>query len=63
MKPDANTLRQPRPVTLVRSSYQPSKADLEEPIDLQKADGSRPTMDELADAVLSPVEVRYKDRP
>ena len=55
--------RAARPVTLVRSSYQPSKADLEEPIDLRKADGSRPTMDELADAVLAPVSVTYKDRP
>lgn len=50
-------------VTLVHSDYQPSKAELEEPIDLRKADGSRPSMEELAQAVLQPVEIDWLKRP
>ena len=38
-------------------TYQPSKAELEEPIILRKPDGSRPTVDEVLDAVLAPVKV------
>lgn len=38
-------------------TYQPSKAELEEPIILRKPDGSLPTVDEVVDAVLSPVEI------
>ena len=52
-----------RRVTLVHSDYQPSKAELEEPIDLRKADGSRPSMEELAQAVLQPVEIDWIKRP
>ena len=38
-------------------SYQPSKAELEEPIILRKADGSQPTFEEVTRAVISPVRV------
>ena len=37
--------------------YQPTKAELEESIDIRKPDGTRPTVDELVDAVLAPVEI------
>ena len=46
-------------VTLVRFSYQPSKAELEEevtfPDDL--------TPDELATAVVQPVDIKWRNRP
>ena len=38
-------------------SYQPSKAELEKPVILRKPDGSRPTVDEVVEAVLRPVKV------
>ena len=38
-------------------SYQPSKAELEEPVILRKPDGSAPTVDEVVAAVLRPVNV------
>ncbi len=38
-------------------SYQPSKAELEEPIILHKPDGSAPTVDEVVSAVLRSVKV------
>lgn len=52
-----------RTVNLVRSEYQPSKAELEEPIDIRREDGTRPTPEELARAALRPVAVNWKDRP
>ena len=48
-----------RPVTLVRSSYQPSKAEQEEPIEFPE--GTTP--DDLAEAVVRPVDVTWKNRP
>ena len=54
----------PKPaVTLVRSAYQPSKAEMEKPIDVRKADGSMPTPEELAQAAFRPVNIKWKDRP
>lgn len=46
-----------RTVRVKPHSYQPSKAELEAPIDIRKPDGSSPTVDELVDAVLAPVEI------
>ena len=46
-----------RVVSVKPHSYQPSKAELEAPIDIRKPDGSRATVDELVDAVLAPVEI------
>ena len=48
-----------KPVTLVRSSYQPSKAEQEEPVEFPE--GMAP--DDLAEAVVQPVAVTWKDRP
>ena len=53
----------PRTVKLARSTYQPSKAELEELIDLRKLDGSRPTMDALAKAMVSPVKIEWTGKP
>ncbi|MDE0390395.1 MAG: hypothetical protein OXI75_16975 [Rhodospirillales bacterium] len=38
-------------------SYQPSKAELEEPVILRKPDGTAPTVDEVVSAVFRPVKV------
>ena len=47
-----------KPTVRVRPfSYQPNKAELDAPIDIRKADGTCPTPEELACAVLQPVTV------
>ncbi len=38
-------------------SYQPSKAEIEEPVILRKPDGTAPTVDEVVSAVFRPVKV------
>ena len=48
-----------RRVSLVRSSYQPSKAEQEEPIEFPE--GTTP--DDLAEALVQPVDVTWKPRP
>ena len=48
-----------RRVSLVRSSYQPSKAELEKPVEFP----DDLTPDELAEAVVQPVEIDWKVRP
>ena len=51
-----------RRVSLVRSSYQPSKKELAETEDmLDFPEGTTP--DELAEAVVQPVEIDWKNRP
>ena len=48
-----------RTVTLVRSSYQPSKAELEKPIEFP----DELTPDELAEAVVQPIDIKWRNRP
>ena len=48
-----------RRVSLVRSSYQPSKKELEKPVEFP----DDLTPDELAEAVVQPVDIDWKDRP
>lgn len=48
-----------KPITLVRSSYQPSKAEQEEPVEFPE--GTTP--DDLAEAVVRTVDLKWKDRP
>ncbi len=48
-----------REVTLAISSYQPTKAELEEPITFPEGT----TAEDLAKALMSPVEIRWKSRP
>ena len=47
----------PREIEIVNPSYQPSKEELEEDVRIDA------TFDELVDAVLLPVKIRYIDRP
>lgn len=46
-----------RTVTVKPHSYQPNKAELEEPLDLRKADGTKYTLDDAAKALMRPVNV------
>ena len=48
-----------QPVNIVRSTYQPNKAELEEPIEFPE--GTTP--DDLAKAVVAPVRIAWKSRP
>ena len=49
--------KKPRTVELVRSTYQPTKAELKEDL---RADA---TMDEIGSALVQPVNVRWIDKP
>ena len=46
-----------RRVEIVRSEYQPTKAEKEEEIDLSHLEGQ--SVDEMARAVVAPVEIKY----
>ena len=48
-----------RPVSLVRSHYQPSKKELEEPVEFP----DDLTPDELAEMVVRAVDTDWSDRP
>ena len=50
-------------VKLVRSTYQPKKAEVEEEIEIRNPDGTVPTAEEIAAAVIQPVEVEWVDSP
>lgn len=47
-----------KPEVRVKSSrYQPSKIELDEPVEIRKADGTVPTPEELARSALRPMRV------
>ena len=50
-------------VELVDSAYQPTMAEKREEFALRKRDGSRPSTEEVAQAVLRPVNIRWIKRP
>ena len=50
-----------RKVEIVRTTYQPTKAEKEEEIDLSHLEGMTP--DEMADAVVQDIEIKYISRP
>ena len=47
----------PKTVELVKSSYQPTKAEKEEEIQINA------TLDELVEAAVQPVNIRWIDKP
>ena len=53
----SNDKLKPKTVELVKSSYQPTKAEKEEEFRVEAS------MEEIADAVLSPVDIRWIDKP
>ena len=57
--------KKPKTVELVKSTYQPTKRELEEGMtaDLKKKDGSTPSMEEIASALLDTVNVRLIPNP
>ena len=52
-----------RKIEIVSQDYQPTKAEAEEVIVLRKNNGSAPTAQDLARAVVQPVEVTYLEKP
>lgn len=50
-------LDRPRAVRVKPHAYQPSKAELEKPFVIRKADGTMPTPEELARVALGQVKV------
>ena len=53
--------KKPRRVEIVRTTYQPTKAEKEEEIDLSHLEGMTP--EEMADAVVQDVDVALISRP
>ena len=54
----------PRTVELVKSSYQPTKAELEEEISLDiPGDSVLERMEHLAKAMMQPVNIRWISKP
>ena len=51
------TPKKPRTVEIVRSDYQPSKAELEEDMNIDAS------LEELVQAVAEPVTIKYIPRP
>ena len=52
-----------KPIKLTHQTYQPTKAETEEVIVLRKKNGSAPTAQDLARAVVQPVKVTYSEKP
>ena len=52
-----------RRIEVVSQAYQPNKAEAEEVIVLRNKSGSAPTAQDLARAVVHPVEVTYLEKP
>lgn len=55
------TDKKPRRVEIVRTTYQPTKAEKEEEIDLSHLEGMTP--EEMADAVVKDIDLTYISRP
>ena len=55
--------RKPKTVELVRSGYQPTKAEMEEEFTLRTPDGSPPSVEDIAQAVFKKPNPRWVDKP
>ncbi len=53
--------KKPREVELVKSTYQPTKAEMEEEMDLSHLEGQTP--EEMAKAIVQPVEIKHVPKP
>ena len=56
-------MKKTKTVELVKSTYQPTKSEMEEEFTLRKPDGSGPSVEDIAQAVLQPVKPRWIDKP
>ena len=54
---------QPKTVELVKSGYQPTKAEMEEEFTLKKPDGSHPSVEEVAKAMFQKPNPRWVNKP
>ena len=63
MKKKRGNTEEPRIVELVKTDYQPKKAEIEEEFTLRKRDGSRASVEDLSRAVLRPIKARWIDKP
>ena len=57
MPKSTNSQKKPKTVELVHKSYQPTKAEKEEPFKIKAP------VEQLADALLRPVKPRWIDKP
>ena len=57
--------KQPKPKTveLVKSTYQPTKAEMEEEFALRKTDGSPPSVEDIAQSVFQKPNPRWVSKP
>lgn len=55
-------MKKPKTFELVRSGYQPTKAEMEEEFKLRKPDGSQPPVEDIAKAVFQKPNPRWVDR-
>ena len=53
----AAQIEAPREVRVRPHTYQPTKAEIEAPVEIRKPDGTRPTVDEFVAAVFRPVRI------
>ena len=53
----------PTTVELVKAGYQPTKHEMKDSFSIHKKDGSKPTLEDLAQALLQPVKIRLIDKP
>ena len=53
----------PKTVELVKSGYQPTKAEMFEEFTLRKPDCTAPAVEEIAQAVFQPASIRLIDKP
>ena len=53
----------PKTVELVKSSYQPTKDEMEESFSVHKKGGGEPTLEDLAKALMHPVKIRLIEKP
>lgn len=53
----------PKTVELVKAGYQPTKHEMKDEFSVHKTDGTDPTLEDLAQALLQPVKIRLIDKP
>ena len=63
MKSKNNEQSKSRTVELVKSGYQPTKAEMDEEFTLRKPDGTAPTVEEIAQTVLQAASIRWINKP
>ena len=55
--------KEPKTVELVKSTYQPTKAEMEDKVTMDHQGTVKERMEGLADGLLQPIKPRWIDRP